>query len=181
MEAMEKNKSNNLSVCIICGILTVFGIATSIVSLASGSKGIWIISDVINLLLSVFIGYYAIWGYRKPNGDLLKYIILVFSGTFLFVVYRMAQSASPWRAVCYAVVIGLLCHIAGRLHRVKQNMILIIIVIVIMVISKTGSLVNGNATIGIFADLVICIDICVAYILRYKEHKLAGLMDKADH
>jgi len=174
---MENNKSNNLAVCIICGALTAIGIVASIISLANGSKEIWIISDAINLLLFVFVGYYTIWGYKKPNGNLLKYIILVFACTYLIVVYRMVQSGNPGRAVCYAVIIGSLCYIAGRLHRVKQNTILMIIMISIMVISKLGSFANGKATIGIIADLIIGVDICVAYIIRYKEHKEAGFIN----
>lgn len=177
---MEKNKSKHLAVCIICGVLTAFGIVSSIIALINGSDGLLVrkITNVINILLSVLILYYAFCGYRHPNGNLLKYIILLFAVPMLMSVYSFSLRGLAGQGVIRAVIIGLICYVAGRLHRVKQNMILMGIVTVLTLIFTVSTFANGSSTIGVFNALIIWLDICVAYILRYKEHKLAGLMDR---
>jgi len=177
---MEKNKSNHLAVCVICGALTVFGLVASIISLAGGSEGIRLVKDIVNLVLFVLVGYYAVYGYRIPNGNLLKYLILIFAATYIIAVFNEAQMGKQWDAVSHTVMIGLLCFTGGRLHKVKQNIALMSIVAAILLARIIIGFVQGDASIGIVTQLVIWIDICVAYVLRYKEHKLAGLVDKVN-
>jgi len=182
---MEINKSNNLAVCIICGVLTAFGFVASIVSLANGSKGlfnIFVVNDLIYFLISVFIGYYAIQGYKKPHGNLLKLIILAYAASFLILIFQCANNGFAWGSVTYTITIGILCYAAGRLHRAKQNLIFMsILTVLILIINIAPLVVGGKPTIGVFTQVIIWIDICVAYFLRYKEHKEAGLMDKAEN
>jgi len=175
---MEKNKINNLAVCIICGILTAFGIVAGISSFVSGESGIWRIMDLVNILLSVLTGYYVVYGFRKPHGNSLKYIMLIYASSYLFAVYSNAQMGRPVGSVCHAAIIGLLCYISGRLSRVKQNIINMSIVTAFILYRTISGYVNDGATVGVITHLVIWIDICAGYFLRYKEHKEAGLMDK---
>jgi len=175
---MEKNKSNNLAVCIICGVLTVFGIVASIISLVSGSKGIWMVTDTACIVLAVLAGYYVIFGYKRPHGNILKYTILIYSVVHLIILYTVVLLGETWRAVLNTIIIAVLCYIIGRLHRVKQNIILMGIVTVLMVIVFIIGFVERKSTLGALTLLIIWLDICVAYFLRYKEHKEAGLLDK---
>jgi len=178
---MEKKKTNNLAVCIICGILTAFGIVASVVSLVNGSNEHWKINDLIYLALTVLIGYYAAIGYRRPHGNLFKQIILIYVASYLILVYQLAQTGDAWQAVIRAITIGIICYVAGRLHRVKQNFILIGIVTAIIMYIIVSAFIKQIAKADILSMLIIWIDICVAYFLRYKEHKEAGLMDKAEN
>jgi len=177
---MGNDKSNNLAVSIICGALTIFGIVISFISLLDVKNSITMINDIIDLVLSALIWYYALYGYKKPNGNSLRYIILLFAVPFLISVYSRALHEAAWQAVNRAVTIGLLCYIAGRLDRVKQNIILMSIVTALILSSKIVKLVHGSATISIFSSLIIWVDICVAYFLRYKEHKSAGRKSNTD-
>jgi len=174
---VEKKASNNLAVCIICGILTVVGIMASIVSIVAGGKGIWVVNNVTDIVVSALIVYYAFIGYRKPHGNLLKYIILICTVPQFIAVYQFAQLSSPWQAIIAAIEIGLCFYVAGRLHRVKQNMILMSVVFAIRLAASVVGLVKGTMVIGAITPLILWLDICVAYILRYKEHKEAGLQD----
>lgn len=178
LKVMEKNKSNNLAVCIICGILTVFGIVACIISLINGGNGIWIFMDIVNIILCLLIGYYAVYAYRRPHGNLLRFIILIYAASYLFPVYSNAKMGRPGGSVCQAIIIGLLCYIAGRLNKWKQNTFLMIIATAIILLRAIVGYVNDGATIGVITHLVVWIDICAAYFLRYKEHKSSGLMDK---
>jgi len=174
---MDKKKSNNTGVCVVCGIITVFAIVANIISLCDGSGGLWILLDVLYIALSVMIFYYAILGYKRPHGNLLKYIILLYAGMRLISVYGYAHIGVAWRAVNNAIMLGLICYMAGRLHRVKQNLIIMIIVAILIVIAVVTGFMEGFVTIGTFTTLIIWIDICVAYVLRFREHHLAGLED----
>ena len=174
---MEEKKSNHLAARIICGILTTFGIVACIISLANGAKGIWIVSDVVCLLVSVFVGYYAFSGYKKPHGNILKYLILVFTLIPLINIYQLVQLENAWVAVTRAIIVGLLCYSAGRLHRVKQNIVIMSIVTALMILGVVVGFMNGHNTIGALTKPIIWINIFAAYVLRYKDHKEAGLMD----
>jgi len=174
---MEKKTSNNLAVCIICGILTAFGLVTSAVSLVNGGNGGWMLSDAVYIVVSVLVGYYAICGYKKPHGNLLKYIILIFAASCLIALYTTVELEMGWMAVQFAIIIGLCCYAAGRLHRVKQNAILMGLVAVITLIRTIAVIAIGDASIGVCTVLILWLDICVAYFLRFKVHKEAGLED----
>ncbi len=167
----------HLTGSIVCGILTAFGIVSSIVSLAGGVKGIWTVSDVMSLAVSALIGYYAFVGYRKPHGNLLKTIIVISTVIPIIAVYQYARLGLPWRAIIATIGIGLCCYVAGRLHRVKQNIIFMSIVLALRIVAVILCLRDGILTIGTFTHIIIWIDIFVAYVLRYKEHKEAGLQD----
>jgi len=176
---MKKEKPNNIVVCIICGILTAFGIVASIISSINGSGGIRLFGDISYIVDSALIFYYAFYGYQRPHGNLLKFIILIFAATRLISVFAMAQFGRTLEAVNNAIIIGLLCYMAGRLHRVKQNMIIMIIVAILIVLGIVLVFINTMVpgTMGAFTSLIIWIDICVAYVLRFREHHLAGLED----
>jgi len=174
---MENKKSNNLTVCIICGILTVIGIVACVISLAKGGTLLSTIRRLVRLVQCILIAYYAFWGYKKPHGNLLKYLILIFVGSSLLTVYYKAQTGDEWMAVVHATIACLSCYIAGGLQKVKKNIVFMSIVTVIIVGYKIVRVMNGEAVIGDITKLVIWIDICAAYFLRYKEHKLAGLID----
>jgi len=168
---MEK-KANHLVASIICGILTAFGIVASIISLinGSGSAHIWLSDDIILLVLSVLIGYYAFIGYKKPHGNLLKYIILISNLVGLQVI-------NEGLGLLIVVETGIRCYAAGRLERVKENLILLILLTACDVGLTIWLAVSNALTVGVVAALVVWLDICVAYFLRYKEHKEAGLAD----
>jgi len=174
---MEKNKSNNLAVCIICGILTAIGIIACILSLAKGGTTLSTIRRIVRLAQCILIAYYAFIGYRKPHGNLLKYLILIFVGSSILTVFYKAQTGDAWMAIVHAIIACISCYIAGGLQKIKKNIILMSVVAAIIVGYKIVRVINGEAVIGDITKLVIWIDICVAYVLRYKEHKLAGLMD----
>jgi len=179
---MEKGKSNNLVISIVCAVLTVFGIVVSVIAMRNGSDGLLVRAAqyVINILLSFLIVFYAVYGYKKPHGNALKYIILLFAIPMLLSVYTYALRGMAGQAVIRAIVIGLICFAAGRLHKFKQVVTIMSIVAALIVVFIITTLVNGSSTIGIFNVLVIWIDIFVAYALRYKGHKEAGLMDKEE-
>jgi len=123
---MEKKKSKYLVGSIICGILTAFGIVAGIVSLLSGS-GAWITNDIFQLVLSLLVGYYVCAGYKQPHGNLLRYIILLYAANIILGLRAAVQYGNTGIITLLAIRIGLLCYIAGRLVKVKQNLILMII------------------------------------------------------
>jgi len=132
----------------------------------------------------VFTGLYVFWLYKIPHGNMLKYSMLLFSianiisGTvFLLVgtkieIIRILASAG----VCYC---------AGRLNRIDQNKYLMSIIgVAFLTVSvywvsiwAMDSDVSIFNTFGRLNSTINYITLMIAYFVRFKEHKLAGLID----
>ncbi len=172
---MEK-KSKHIVGSIVCGILTAFGIVASVISIIGGSGSI-LFFDLFSLVLSVLIGYYALWGYKKPHGNLLKFILLAYAAFVLAGIPTIIQARTTWWVILNGIVMGSLCFMSGRLDRIKQNACILAFVTAAMAVAVSVDISGGNATIGIVTGIFVWLDICVAYFLRYKEHREAGLAD----
>jgi len=173
---MEK-KTNNLVVSIVCGILTAFGAIVSVISLVNGNGKSVLFFDVFSLALSMMVGYYALWGYKIPHGNLLKYIFLAYAIFVYAAIPITSKEDIVWRVVLQGIVVGSLCYTAGRLDKVKQNVVFLVLITALMTFCVIVDINSGDATIGIATGVVVWIDIFVAYFLRYREHKEAGLTD----
>ena len=65
---------------IVCAVLTVIGLALEIHNLTQISNMLDMgASAICDILLYVLVCYYATIGYRKPHGNLLKHLMLVFA------------------------------------------------------------------------------------------------------
>ena len=137
--------------------------------------------------LFIAIAYYAAAGYKKPHGDLLRAVFLVFSfSCFGTIVSQVAYEGSVG-TVSYVIFMGiaalLTAYIGGRLDKIKKNYALLIIITLALLIKSIldfQTSPTGRISILLWASstFVLWLDIAFAYILRYKEHKEAGLTDK---
>lgn len=174
---MSNNQSKHLIGCIVCGVLTAIGIVAAIISLFNGVEKPWFYCVHVQLLLLILISYYAFVGYKKPHGNLLKYVMLVFALFNLTYIPCYVSMLDTQATVICAIEIGLICYVSGRLAKVKQNMILMILITVCELVFNGLDIIYGYINIDTIGPLAIWLDICVAYFLRYKEHKEAGLQD----
>jgi len=126
--------------------------------------------------------YYVLIGYRKPHGNLLRYVMLLFAltiGIDLVIYgkgYPMLNFALP------VAEILLIPYIAGRLNKVEQNKILVSLVMALFIIDALsfGFTLESKSFIlylVIFGQAIEWFAISAAYFVRYKEHKEAGLTD----
>ena len=177
---MEKKTSKNT----LLAIMGVLILAVLLASFFTMQKPI--ISNLFTTISLAFTALYSFWLYKKPHGNILKYAILLFT---VAVVINGAYYISLGNGHLYIHIIRLLAAVAigygaGRLNRIEQNKILFPVVDVALLICAIIDIVEGGINYGIWVILMILYGplsvttFIIAYILRYKEHKEAGLADK---
>ncbi len=186
---MEKKNNGKLFAIIALGLLTALGLAVEIIAFIryrnDYSSGNYL-SLITYAVTSLLLLYYAVAGYKKPHGNLLKYLLLLFAICCLGgVVSVMAERTVIDTAFNYTrgIVVLMAAYVAGRLNRFKQNVFLMSVIGVLMFGSSlalflTNSDTNLFSMFTFFTFFVLWVDVMIAYILRYKEHKEAGLTDK---
>ena len=185
-----ENKGNGKTIAlIVLGMLTAFGLVVELINsiryhadYTSGS----FLNPATYIAACLLLFYYAVAGYKKPHGNLLKYLFLLFAvcclGSILTVVTEQTALDIAFNYI-RGVVVLLTAFVAGRLDHFKQNVILMSIIGVLMLASSITQIPAELG--GDFISLFWCftfflqwVNLMFAYILRYKEHKEAGLTDK---
>ncbi len=172
---------------LVLGAFTIFGLVIEVLSFmrytedfSSGSSFFLITYGITCILLL----YYVIFGYKKPHGNLLKYLLLLFAICCLSGIVTEAAEHNVIDTV-YNIVRGIVVimtsYIAGRLDHYKQNIVLMSIIGVFMLGSSfvyTFNCTEVFSFLSCFTFFVLWVDMMAAYVIRFKEHKEAGLLDK---
>ena len=185
-----ENKSNGKPiVLIVLGLLTAFGLVVEIITSiryhAEYTSGSYLnLATYIVACLLLF--YYAVVGYKKPHGNLMKYLFLLFAicclGSILTVVAERTTLDIIYNYI-RGVVVLMTAFVAGRLDRFKQNVILMSIIGILMLATSIIQVLPylNEDFIGLFSFFtffLLWVNLMFAYIMRYKEHKETGLADK---
>ena len=186
---MEKKSNGKTIALIVLGLLTALGLVIEIITgieySAYYSSGAYL-SLATYSVTCVLLVYYAVAGYKKPHGNLLKYLFLLFTICCLGGILAVDAERTIYGTVfnyIRGVVVVMTAYIAGRLDRYKQNVILMSIIGLLMLASSIVQLIPDPGTVllgwfSCFTFFILWVDLMLAYILRYKEHKEAGLADK---
>ena len=139
--------------------------------------------QVLNIIMFAVSVYYACYSYKKPHGNLMRYLILCCAALDAI---KYINSTLPYPTyiyyVFYAITI-LKAYMAGRLDHYKQNVIISVVIIALQIVhiypfmshqilSGSMTFVNFFSTIG---PVTVWLAIATSYIIRYKPHKEAGL------
>lgn len=143
---------------------------------------------VLRLLIYIFLCWYALMGYKKPHGNLLKYLFLAFDVFVLATVTHILEyngADMPLntiiRVVLYCIVAVLIPYMAGRLNRIKENTFLGIIVLVCLLGTALLNNLFSSSTGSLFSSMhctVLGLAVLAAYVVRYRQHRESGLEDK---
>ena len=143
------------------------------------------------LMLSVVL-VYAVYGYKKPHGNLLKITFLLY-GLYLVTCIlipnpqdEVIESREYLNTIANAgtgIATVLAAYIGGRLDKIEKNKPLMIVAGVVLLASVivVQFVLSGfifPRTVGTCVRLFVWIALCAAYVARYEEHKAAGLADK---
>ena len=161
---------------------------------------LWLIAMTIHLIQSpsifsftilsyiqfAFAAYYACYGYKKPHGNMMRYLLLFYAASLGLMLVMNAQFQGTLYNSTYVIVIILTAYMAGRLNKYKQNLIICLIVLVIKFINTypyMSGLINydGLSFVSFFSTIgpiVVWLAIAGAYLTRYKLHKEVGFEDK---
>ena len=144
--------------------------------------------DIFSIRTFMFIiaMFYVCYGYKKPHGNLMRYLLLLYAVSVAAFLIRDAAIQPMYLSINYSAIIILSTYMAGRLERYKQNIVISVLVLVGNCITTyylfdkfagMGTLTFFNAISSIGA-ITVWLAIAASYIIRYKEHKEAGLADK---
>jgi len=175
---MEKKTSKNVWL-IIMGVLVLAAIVIRVFILQTRT-----VFAFLQLLSLVFTALYCFFLYKKPHGNMLKYAMLIFVLTNI-----IGGSLNLLRGEQYQIAKVLasaaLCYCAGRLNRIEQNKILLPIIGIVylglsmyttryFISTLPDSWIQFLAS---FTNAINYLTLLIAYFVRFKEHKEAGLTD----
>ena len=185
MNLKEKLQVNNSQLAILCFavILTVFGIVETILHLGADvptSKKMFMCASYILIL------YYALYGYKKPHGNLLKYtiwffVLLLINGAALGAGGQfqtpadLSRQAIQFSGMATTFSIAVISYLSGRLNRFKKTVYLFACVLILLLIRSVLMVQYRTLMWANLSDAIVWLDIFCAYVLRYKQHREAGL------
>lgn len=184
---MSEQKSRKLDAVIILAF-ALAGFAVSLISFFWRQQNqIKSFVFAVECVFYLAVAVYGIWGYRKPHGNLLRYLILLLSlVTVATVQLQLAYCKVPWGVViCGNAAAVFMGYMAGRLGKVKKNRYVVAIVTLLLLIRCCWPVEQQYAALSVFyvldrsTNLFAWITAVLIYFFRYKEHKEAGLMTDA--
>ncbi len=188
-------KNNSKILMYVIQALTLLGflstIAWLVVSFNPGLKEQTVLS-IISLIVYVIVFLYALFGYKKPHGNMLRYTFIIFAVSLA--LYAYGSQTSPVSTV--SVIINVLCtvpvaYVAGRLHKFNQNKVLLYIALVMLLIAglmdcilltqnmvpEVSGFIFVVLKFGAFNKFILGLALATTYVNRFHTHKEAGLLD----
>ena len=181
---MKKSNKVGLIVSLALVLLGIIGCVAGVVKGLRTSQPVGMVHICVNLIMYFLVTAYALFGYRKPHGNMLKYIIILYG------ILIVTQSILPGSPLCSSRVRDIICgcsgiaamavaYISGRLDRIGRNKYLMIFVG--LLISVCSVLVictfddfNLMRCLSNLTQPICWAALCLAYASRYDEHKSAG-------
>lgn len=180
---MKKSHTIGLVVCII---LMVLQVVSQIMQLTTAVDFQTAASPITFLILIVGFGYYALFGYKKPHGNMLRYLFLFYVICSCYFLLSYVQ-VYPFYVNAFGIAkIVAFSYIAGRLDKVNKNKYILRALILtdicfdiynIYTFEVLG-LLNFTTLVGSISSLLFTLTVTLAYVIRYDLHKEAGLVDK---
>jgi len=186
---MENKKDRKLDGLIILCV-ALLGFIVSVVSFfwrRSGQIQSFVFGE--EGIFYLFVLYYGVWGYKKPHGNLLRYLMLLLAAvTAATILMQIDHWDAPWPVIfssnLAAVLIG---YMAGRLHKVKKNRCVAAAVTVLLLIRcfwpmgrvDYAGLVRFFYILDRSTALFTWLTVMLIYFFRYREHREAGVAEDA--
>ena len=177
---MEKEsiRKNGNTIVLIVMIINFINLLLNLYGLIVRDNKLPFLLSSIN---GIIILYYALFAYKKPHGNLLKYVMGIFAiNVACFALTSYADNF--YISYCYVLAALLITYICGRLDREEQNLYLFIIVLILFVVGRiTASAFEQEQSLFIAlsrnSEIVEWIAMSVTYHIRYKTHKQAGIKE----
>lgn len=185
-----QDKKNTLYRLLISAVALI-GLAVSVVSF------IWRLNNHISIrsfiLVAVYYGfvfYYGIAGYKKPHGNMVRYLLLILALYIAASIIIMVSRFEDVSLIIFAssnfaaVLIG---YMAGRLSKVKKNIVVAIIISVLLLLKSFWPVAGGELNMySIFVldrtmPIFMWITVAFIYFFRFSEHKQAGIAEDAEN
>ena len=139
----------------------------------------------IPIAMFVIAVIYALYGYKKPHGNHMRYLLLTYVVYESIILVRSVSLQPVYMITVYLAIIVLSTYMAGRLDRYKQNLAISIIVSILQLViiyyfvdlALSYNALSITSFFTYIGHITIWLAITASYIVRYKPHKEAGLED----
>ncbi len=196
MEA-KKKRGTGVNIWIVSlAVLSVLGLVSEFIGTIQNYSTVELLLELIPFcIVFLSVAYYTVIGYKKPHGNLLRNMFLLYSffcaGEMIAMVFYANEHGylntffprSISMLVLIALCVVLTAFVAGRLDKIKKNFILLALIIAALI--AVSLLDIGKPpfpqlvyVLWSFVPVFVWLDLVTAYVLRYREHKEAGLADK---
>lgn len=143
------------------------------------------VKDIICLVIYSLTAFYALFGYKKTHGNLLKYLFIIFALSLILNVCFgnvAANTIGMISAACTCLAALILVYVSGRLNRIEQNRFLLLIAGILLLATTILPIImdgfNINGFFNACSSQIMILTLGFAYTARFEEHKAAGLEDK---
>lgn len=174
-------KESNAIMLFVVFILAIIEIAVALKNIIAPVNADIKVKAIFSLITLLCAVIYGAFGYKKPHGNLLRYLMLLYAITTACKV-SFTSTNNQAAEICNLIAIILVAYMAGRLNKYTINTYLIIVVLTLLLVKAFVGISTGNITfgkvIGQFSAFTQFSIIAAAYLSRYHLHKEAGLEDK---
>jgi len=179
---MEKKTSKNILLTIM-GVLILAEIVIHVYCCVSGRN---VVYSIVSLFALVGVALYGFVLYKKPHGNVLKYSMLLCA---LAIVIDAIESVYAWSDPFVEVFLPvfaacLMFYVAGRLNRIGQNRYLLFVVAIMLFmhcvinwVSFADMQIPKIVYFAVPGQFITVLTLIIAYFVRFKEHKEAGIID----
>ncbi len=172
------NTKKNMPVLIVTAVMLLV-LLIDLIELFTPENKLSIAFSIVGSLGAI---YYGLVGYKKPNGNLMKFLFFAYGfAVGLYGVYRADRYVPT--SYLYFLSSAILIYISGRLDRRVQNTCLFVVAFVLELIGYICKCnVRGEAffsALRLADELYLLLALYAFYFIRYKEHKEAGFAVKA--
>ena len=194
MGKIVEKKNKKIIVIAMSTILALIGVVCDVTGNIEWYGHIQATPELVSyIVLFIATLYYVLIGYKKPHGNLLRWTFLLLAFHHLNGIINVAMQIynTNYNVDIMLIIIGLngisallIAYVSGRLDKIKKNYALLIVItlaqitISVLFIILYGVWSNPKFVIWNFSICLLWINLVIAYLIRYREHKEAGLADK---
>jgi len=173
---MKENDKRYTLGLILTALVCVAGIVLSVFAIINSKK--FDIANFLEMLIYLLSGYYVIEGYRKPHGNLVKYLLWGFGFTLITRAISYA-TMSQVSAYLYGLAAVGVCYMSGKLNKLRNNIILgssifLLLLAGYIIAVCTSSQSDRFGVALLCAPIIQWAVVMGTYVLRFHLHKEAG-------
>ena len=175
-----------MAALVIFSAIVFAGIAILIIGLSSTPDSRTagpILQTVLLTVLTAGVYFYSIYGYKLPNNNILKMIMIIFGVALIaktaIAFNDMDKNAGPWIILCAGLGSGCIFYMSGRLKKLKDGLIfasiaglfLLAIAIIYCVVTYQAYPITDNnfysPFVGVLTNTVTTFSLWVLIVLNY--------------
>ena len=143
--------------------------------------------QVIDIIMFAVTVYYVCYSYKKPHGNLMRYLILCFAALQAFQYINTSFSYPTYAYYAFYAGTILKAYMAGRLDHYKQNIYISVAIFACECLIRyalfgiylsDGKHISFISFMNVIGPVTLWLAIATSYIIRFKPHKEAGFEDK---